>query len=100
MSPAFLASEFIRNSELPVLLQAAKERGVTIIPVILRPCLFKETSFRYPDPKTGPQTLSLASLQAPGSPEQALNELSEGAQDTVLLGVARRLLALVRGPTG
>lgn len=55
VSPAFLASEYIRNSELPVLLKRVKERGVVILPIILRPCLFTTTLFRFPDPISGPE---------------------------------------------
>ncbi len=75
VSPAFLASDFIRTSELPVLLQKAKEKGVVILPIILRPCLFKETKFRYPDPRVGPEEFSLANLQATNSPEEPLSGL-------------------------
>jgi hypothetical protein len=96
VSPAFLASEYIRNSELPVLLRRASGRGLKIIPVVLRPCLFAETRFRYPDPTHGPQELTLSSLQATGSPERALNQMEEGEQDEALLRVARTLLAYAR----
>jgi hypothetical protein len=95
VSPAFLASEYIRNNELPVLLRKAKEHGVRIIPVVLRPCLFTETKFRYPDPKKGPKEFTLASIQAVGSPTKALSEMTEGEQDRALLSVARSLAKLV-----
>lgn len=95
VSPAFLASKYIRSSELPVLLRHAKENGVRIIPVILRPCLVEETRFKYPDPKTGPEEFTLASLQAAGSPAKALSEMSEGEQDRILVKVARALAKLV-----
>ena len=44
VSPAFLRSKYIRNSEVPVLLKQAKERGVVILPIVLRPCLYKQHS--------------------------------------------------------
>ncbi|HEX9781345.1 MAG TPA: toll/interleukin-1 receptor domain-containing protein [Opitutaceae bacterium] len=96
VSPAFLASNYVRNSELPVLLRNAKEHGVKIIPVILRPCHFAETRFKFPDPKTGPEEFTLASLQAAGSPDKALSEMTEGEQDRTLLKVAQTLLQIVK----
>lgn len=98
VSTAFLASKYIRNNELPVLLRNAKTRGVKIIPVILRPCLFEETKFKYPDPKSGPEEFTLASLQAAGSPEKALSEMTEGEQDRILLSVAKTLIKLTQNP--
>ena len=95
VSPAFLASKYIRNNELPVLLRNAKEHGVKIIPVILRPCLFEEAKFKYPDPRTGPEEFTLASLQAAGSPTKPLSDLSEGDQDHALLKVAQTVHNLV-----
>jgi hypothetical protein len=72
----FLASTYIRNSELPVLLKNAKDRGLVILPVIVRHCLFKETIFKYPDPGNGPEELSLATLQSANLPATPLNSLS------------------------
>src|SRR5690348_11808017 len=40
VSRSFLASDFIAGEELPKLLDAAKERGARILPVILTPCTF------------------------------------------------------------
>ncbi|MDP1863789.1 MAG: TIR domain-containing protein [Thiobacillus sp.] len=95
VSPDFLASTYIRNNELPVLLHGAKEKGLNIIPIILRPCSFTEARFRYPDPKEGPDEFKLSSLQAAGSPSKALNEMTEGEQDRALLHVAQTLLKYV-----
>jgi tetratricopeptide (TPR) repeat protein len=99
VSPAFLASKYIRNSELPVLLKNAKDRGVIILPVIVRHCLFKETKFKFPDPVNGPEELSLATLQSANSPTTPLNSLSEHEQDKVLLEVAQSLLKILQKPS-
>jgi hypothetical protein len=57
VTPAFLASKYIRNSELPVLLMNAKNRGVIVLPIIVRHCLFSEAKFKYPDSVNGPEEL-------------------------------------------
>jgi hypothetical protein len=95
VSPAFLASKYVRSSELPVLLRKAKENNVRIIPIILRPCLFAETEYKYPDPRTGPERFTLASIQAAGSPNKALSQMTEAEQDETFLQVARALIKLV-----
>jgi hypothetical protein len=95
VSPAFLASKYIQNSELPVLLKRAKEQGVAILPIILRFCQFNERLFKYPDPQNGPEELSLSTLQVANSPTKPLNSLAEHEQDKVLLSVAQRLLKIV-----
>ena len=43
ISADFLASKFIIEDELPPLLEAARKEGATIIPIILSPCVFKDT---------------------------------------------------------
>lgn len=96
VSPAFLASSYIRNSELPVLLKNAKDRGMVILPVIIRHCLFTETMFKYPDPVNGPEELSFATLQSANPPTTPLNSLSEHEQDKILLEVAQSLLKVLQ----
>ena len=44
VSADFLASEFITGDELPPLLAAAREEGARVLPVIVSPCRFKQTS--------------------------------------------------------
>ena len=96
VSPAFLASRYIRNSELPVLLKNAQDKGVIIIPIILRKCLFRETVFKYPNPKNGPEQLSLSVFQAPTS--KPINSLPEHEQDDVFCEVAKRIFQIVNPP--
>ena len=93
VSPAYLASEYVHNNELPILLKRAKDRGLVILPIILRPCLFDETLFRYPDPVHGPDQLTLSALQTANPQARPLSAMNEAEQDEVLLSVAKRLLA-------
>jgi TIR domain len=96
VSPAFLASKYIRNSELPILLMNAMSEGRTVIPIILRSCLFVETKFKYPDAEHGPQELSLSIFQSANPADRPLNAMEEHEQDAVLLSVAQRVLRLVQ----
>ena len=96
VSPAFLASKYIRNSELPVLLMKAMEEGRTVIPLLVRHCLFTETKFKYPDPALGPNEMSLAHFHSANPPGKPLNSMPEHEQDAVLVSVAQRILALSR----
>ncbi|HEV2802458.1 MAG TPA: FxSxx-COOH system tetratricopeptide repeat protein [Pyrinomonadaceae bacterium] len=95
VSPAFLASDYIRNTEIPLLLKA-QSRGVIILPIILRRCLFTATRFKYPDPINGPEEVSLSIFQSANSPDKPLNAMQEHEQDEVLVSVAERILKLTR----
>ena len=95
ISPAFLASDYIRNSELPVILKNATNQGVRIFPILISPSLYKRAKYKYPDPKTGPQEFTLASLQAANAPSKTLIEMTEGEQNRVLLEVAEQLADLL-----
>ena len=97
VSPAFLASKYIANSELPIVLRNARANGVAILPVIVSPSLYEHTRFKYPDAKNGPEEFTLASLQAANPPSHALNEMDEGEQNRVLEAVALRLKDLFSG---
>ncbi len=65
VSVSFLASEFVANEELPVLLEAARERGLVILSVIVTPCLLSHTKlnqFQFVNNPINP--LSLMSIVA------------------------------------
>lgn len=91
ISPAFLASEYIATSELPVLLKNAADGGATVLSLIISPCLYEEALFKYPDPTLGPKLLKLSTLQSANPPSRTLIEMNEAEQNRVLLQVARRL---------
>jgi TIR domain len=97
VSPGFLASEYIANSELPVLLKNASDRGATVLPVIISPCLYEEAVFKYPDAKLGPNLLKLSSLQSANPPSRTLIDMNEAEQNRVFLRLARRLQEMALG---
>ncbi|HEX2120966.1 MAG TPA: TIR domain-containing protein, partial [Thermoanaerobaculia bacterium] len=95
VSPAFLASEYIANSELPVLLKRSRDDGLTILPLLLYPSVFDVARFRWPDPKNGPEELTLSSLQAVGSPAATLSELPRPKQERVLVALVKHIHSIL-----
>lgn len=94
VSPAFFKSQYIRNIEVPALLHLAKEQNVTILPIILRHSLLKETTFKYPDPEKGPNKSSLSEFQSANPLSKPLNSMKQYEQDRILMEVAKRLLEI------
>ena len=74
VSADFLASDFIAENELPPLLAAAKERGVTILPVLLKPCAFSDIC-------------ELEAFQCVNDPSHPLISLSETEQEQLWYNV-------------
>lgn len=77
VSPDYLASEFILDEELPNLLKASEERGLRIIVVMVRPCLFEETQ--------------LSRFQSANDPSRPLSVLNKSDQDAALVNVSRKI---------
>lgn len=75
ISADFLASDFIVDNELPPLLQAAEEKGKTILPVILKPCRFTR------DP-------NLSKFQAINNPNIPLSKLDENGREEIYVDIA------------
>ncbi|WP_374163816.1 leucine-rich repeat domain-containing protein [Arcticibacter sp. MXS-1] len=73
VSNAFLASRFIREKEVPVLLKSAEERGVKILPVIVGLCRFTKSAIGH--------------YQAVNKPEKPLNSLSIHEQEKVFYDI-------------
>lgn len=89
VSPAFLASDYVAKTELPLLLMYAREFGTRIFPVIISPCLYEEATFRYPDFRTGPNRMRLADIQSANPPSKTLSEMTEPEQNRVFMEVCR-----------
>src|SRR5205085_517055 len=86
VSADFLASDYIKDNELPPLLKAAEEEGVAILPVILSPSRFSRSA-------------DLARFQSVNSPDEPLIGLPRSEQEAVLVRVAEAVeAALYRAP--
>ena len=78
VSADFVASDFIANHELPDLLAAAQDRGLTILSLIVGPSRFK----RMPE---------LSRFQAVNDPDRPLMGLPKVEQEAELLKLANRI---------
>ncbi len=77
VSADMLASDFIFKHELRPLLDAAKQEGVIILSVILRPCSFNDTE--------------LAHYQAINAPSDPLSLMTPGKREEVWLKLVKRI---------
>jgi hypothetical protein len=72
ISTYFLASDFIANDELPVLLKNAEEKGTKILPLIILPSRFLKNK-------------NLSGFQAVNDPEKPLSKLTLSEQEEILV---------------
>ena len=85
VSQDFLASTFIQESELPILLVRYREGDLELIPVLVGPVDIEETG--------------LADLQFLNPPELPLKKLSEYDQETWYLELAKRVKQILLTPS-
>ena len=81
VSADFLASDFIANHELPPLLAAAQDKGLTILSLIVGPSLFEHMP-------------ELSRFQAVNDPDRPLMGLPKAEQEAELLKLANRIRGL------
>ncbi len=74
VSTDFLASDFVRSNELPLILKNAEENGTKILPLIVRPCRFTKDKH-------------LSIFQSVNDPNKALSTLSESDKEIQLLNL-------------
>jgi hypothetical protein len=82
VSPDFLASDFIAENELPPLLDAAEQQGLTVVWVLLSYCLYERSK--------------IVDYQAAHDLSQPLDSLSSAEQNRVLAEICRRIEEAVR----
>lgn len=81
VSADYLASDFVADEELPLLLDRASRHGVHVLPILVGPCDFLSTR--------------LASFQFVNSPSSPLASKSRDEQEQVLVNVADSIERLV-----
>lgn len=84
VSADFLASKFLQDVELPEILKAADERGLPVMPILVRPSLWQRTP--------------LDKFQFLNPPDKPLAELSPSARDATFVQIAQRLSAMLGEP--
>ena len=95
ISQDFLASEFIYQKELPIILAEAQAGRLTVLPVFLSPSGVEDTMIPFTDPETGAQREeSLCKYQGLNMPDQPLSELSWSDQQRVYVKLAERIREL------
>lgn len=82
ISADFIASDFIAENVLPSLLSAAERKGVTILPLILSPCLWEIVD-------------GLAKFQSVNPPSKPLISLAKGEQEEYLVRLSKAILQAV-----
>jgi TIR domain-containing protein len=82
ISADFLASDFVTSEELPALLEAAEQRGLRILQVIVSPCRFERTP--------------LARLQTVNSPAEPLVNLNDYQRESLFDRLAGRIESTVQ----
>lgn len=91
ISKHFLASDYIRKSELPSLLSKVQLSNKPIIPILLSPCLYDLASFKFPDSELGPEKFDLGTIQFFNDPQKPLSQLNPNKQDIELVKLAKEI---------
>jgi len=87
ISPEFLASEFIRNEELPELLQAAINDNALIIPVPIRQAQIEDTKIKCKDG----QEIRLADYQAVCDLKKPLQAMNPNERDKIYIKICEEI---------
>ncbi|MCP5104372.1 MAG: toll/interleukin-1 receptor domain-containing protein, partial [bacterium] len=83
ISPDFLASDFIIDEEIPVILERSKNQGLRVIPLVVKPCVWKSIQW-------------LSALQVTPKDGKPLSPKEDHEIDADLTELAERIVSLIR----
>ena len=97
VSQDLLNSRYVKNEELPRLLQRREQEGVVIIPIFVRHCTVKSVSFKYTNEEGIEQIFYLHQFQSPNnnSPNNPLCDLTESDYEKVFVSLEETLRSLI-----
>ena len=87
LSSDFLASDFIAENELPPLLAAAKEQGVTILPVLVQPCAYNDMGLS-----------KFQAVRVPDIPFKSVSEMSAPQRNKLWMQVTKDIIRALNTP--
>ena len=91
ISGPFLASDFIVQRELPILLRRWQAGEVLLLPLLISECAVDDVDVGFPDPMEGPGFIKSSALQQPGGTLEALADLPYNTQEKKLHDTASRV---------
>ena len=83
ISATFLTSEFIRKKEIPALFERHEQDGMTIYPLLIKPCAWQEVAW-------------LAKMQVRPPGEKAVASYKSIRAEEMLAGVTREIASIAR----
>lgn len=101
VSPDYLASEVVRNKELPRILERQRDGKLTVLSVFVSPSAVARIGFPVKDPRTGlTHTVTLDQFQGFGEPDRPLSKMPRTERDLVFVALEGRVRELAGGTVG
>lgn len=97
ISQTFLHSKFVRNEELPRILEQQLAGQMTVLPVFVSPSTVTSASFTVPDAHGNKKAIVLSELQGYGTPSQPLSKLPLPERQEAFVELHDRIRELATG---
>ena len=94
ISQQFLASEFVREHELPRILSRQEERKLTVLPVFVSPSTASSSSITFRTADGTERQIVLSDFQGFGTPQRTLREMPRTKQERCFVALSERIREL------